>query len=159
IGGSLAALVRRHGEARASSLYRATVDAVEEAAALIAREQIDCALEMRGQLLIEGDRRRITREAELLRKLQQPGPLVDLPRRGRPFRLPAAGPRHPTKRLAALPARILESGGAVYERARVLRLQSGQPILDGTRLRVGQVIVCTNRARGRILPLHLQVLS
>jgi gamma-glutamylputrescine oxidase len=159
IGGGLASLVRRHGESRARDLYRTTLEAVEEVAQLVARERLDCELELNGQLLIAGDERRLLREAELLQKLELPGELVEHSKFGCALRLAEAGTLHPGKLLAALAARVQEAGGVICEGARVRHLVDGQPIVDGVTVPVGQTIVCTNRARGRILPLHLQVVS
>jgi gamma-glutamylputrescine oxidase len=147
VGGNLASLIRRQGEARAAELYRRTLDAVAEVEALVARERIDCELEMSGQLLVAGSQRRVEREAALLYRLQLPGSCVDHPWFGRALRLPRAGTLHPGKLIASLAQRFLEAGGTIYEGARVR-----EKIAD-------QMIICTNRARGRILPLHLQVVS
>lgn len=147
VGGNLASLIRRQGEARAVELYRRTLGAVDEVVDLVERERIDCELEMSGQLLVAGSKKRVEREAALLQRLQLPGRCIDSPWFGRALRLPQAGTLHPGKLIAQLAKRILEAGGAIYENARVR-----DKVAD-------QMIVCTNRARGRILPLHLQVVS
>jgi len=104
---------------------------------------------MGGQLLVAGSQRRVEREAALLEKLQLPG-FLDRSRLVRPL-AQAAARRHAPSRQTDRGSwkRIIEGGAAIYEQARVHQKLEG----------VGQMIVCTNRARGRILPLHLQVVS
>lgn len=187
VGQSLLALVRRHGPARAAALYRATLRAVQDVDALVAREGIDCELEMSGQLHIArtpAERARLAVESTFLRQWNLPGqPLDDaaldralrLPARPpapgpAALRLPVAGMLHPTKLLAALAARVRAGGGTIYERARVTAIDRRRSeriaIAGGGEVCAGEVIVATGAytpalgmLRGRILPLQLQVVA
>jgi gamma-glutamylputrescine oxidase len=157
VGQSLAALVRRLGEARAIALYRATLDAVAEVAAL----GIDCELHLGGQLVIGA---RHEAQATLMERLGLSCARVDSPF-GPALRLPVAGTLHPGKLLAGLVSCVRELGGEIYEQARVRALGDHRAQLDGGEVRAGTLVVATagftpalGRFRGRLLPVHLQVL-
>ena len=89
------------------------------------------------------------------------------------LRLPNAGILHPVRLLAELAARVSEFGGQIFEGARVsqlTRLKSGGPVqlqmANGSRIVAEQVIIATagytptlGLLRGRILPVHLQVIA
>jgi len=80
VGQSLPALVRRHGPARARALYVATLRAVEDVCRLVAREGIDCELEMTGQLVVArspAGRTRVATLAALIRALDLPAEVLD----------------------------------------------------------------------------------
>src|SRR5262249_4918081 len=141
------------GPERAQALYRATLRAVKDVAALVARERIECELRMSGQLILArgpGGRARLVKLAALLRRLDLPGePLGDeeLSRRlrlaarrpGDPargpaaVRLPVAGTLHPVRLLAGLAGRVAALGGTIFEQARVVTLGRNSPV----RLEIG----------------------
>lgn len=147
VGQSLISLVRRLGPERAQALYRQTLSAVSEVAALIEQEAIACELQMSGQLVVArspGGRRRLAAQAELLHALALPGESIDddvLSRtiRLRPLhasrpsaaltdsgpaalRFPCAGILHPIKLIAGLSRCVQVRGGAMYAQARVHKL-------------------------------------
>ncbi len=188
VGQSLAALVRRHGPARARTLYLATLGAVEYVSRLIQREHINCELEMTAHLIVArspSDRARLATQVALLRTLELPGePLNDdaldqairlarvrAPEADGPaaVRLPVAGTLHPMRLLAGLAERVLVRGGTIFEGARVAAFRGHQPVrLDlhgGGEVVADNVVVATagytpelGLLRGRILPIHLQVI-
>jgi glycine/D-amino acid oxidase-like deaminating enzyme len=187
VGQSLTSLIRRLGPARAQALYRASLDAVGAVADLIERERIECELDLGGQLLVArsaASRARLRVLAEQLEALALPGrPLVDAglarrlrlattppePERGpAAMLLPIAGTLHPGRLLAGLQARVSERGGVVWEGARVRRIGAGRPVrlaLDDGEVIADDVVLATaghtaelGLLRGRVLPVHLQVL-
>jgi gamma-glutamylputrescine oxidase len=187
VGQSLAALVRRHGPARARALYLATLRAVEDVRRLVVREGIDCELAMTGHLVVARsrvDRRRLAAQAILMQQLRLPGQALDddllhrsirVPRSpGRQartpaaLRLPVAGTLHPGRLLAGLADRVTARGGVILEETRVTALGDGRPVCleigGGGEVRADDVVVATagytpqlGLHRGRILPIHLQV--
>lgn len=85
------------------------------------------------------------------------------------LRLPVAGLLHPMKLLSGLAERVIARGGVIFEGAGVLAVSDGRPVrvdLEGDRVVVAdEVVVATagytpeiGLLRGRILPVHLQVL-
>ena len=188
VGQSFASVVKRLGIARARTLYRATLHAVEYVRDLAAREQIDCELEMSGQLVVarsNAGRARLAAQAALFDTCALPYASLDddalaqrirlAPSPGDPskgpaaLRLPVAGTLHPMKLVSALAERVLARGGRIFERARVMKIGDGRPVhLDvegGGEIVADDVVAATagytpdvGLLRGRILPVHLQVL-
>jgi glycine/D-amino acid oxidase-like deaminating enzyme len=188
VGQSLAALVRRLGPERACALYDATLHAVRSLEALVAREPIDCELEMTGQLMVarsRGTRRRLRELVALLDPLHLPGVALDdaaLAARLRlsPARdgddhdgpaavhLPNAGTLHPGRLLAGLAACVRARGGRICEHARVTSIIAGHPVhvaLESGEIIADHVVVATagytaglGLLHGRVLPVHLQAL-
>ena len=189
VGQSLPALVRRHGPARARALYVATLRAVEDVCRLVAREGIDCELEMTGQLVVArspAGRTRVAALAALIRALELPAEVLDDEALARTIRLalckrrsargpaavrlPVAGTLHPTRLLAGLAKCVTVRGGAIFEDARVTGIDDNRPvrleIAGGGEIIANEVVVATGAytpslgmLRGRILPVHLQVIA
>ena len=188
VGQNLAAVVRRFGTARTQALYRATLQAIDDVHALIVTEGINCQLEMNGQIIVarsHAGRRRVAATAALLQQLALPGELLDDEslsrvislashddgRRNGPaaLRLPTAGTLHPMQLIAGLAERVTARGGTIFEGARVLDIGRGQPVqltlAGGGTVEADSVVVATagytpnlGLLRGRLLPVHLQVL-
>jgi gamma-glutamylputrescine oxidase len=186
VGQNLARLARTFGPETARALYRATLRAVEDVRRLVVEEQIDCELEMTGQLVVargRGGRRRVAALASLLRRMELPGETVadaELERTLRlapeaahresgpaALRLPIAGTLHPVRLLGGLAERVRRRGGTIYENARVTRLGDGRPVClaleGGGEVLASDVVVATagytsslGLLRGRVLPIHLQ---
>ena len=154
IGQDLGALVRRLGEPRAKALYLASLHAVDDVVALVAAERIACELEMTGQLVVAGRRRRgrarLAASAGLLARLDLPVEVLDddaldrvirLPGTGHvedpgpaALRLPRAGTLHPTRLVSGLGERVIARGGTIAEGCRVTAVNDGRPArveLDG----------------------------
>jgi len=189
VGQSLAALVRRHGPVRARALYVATLRAVEDVRDLVAKEGIDCELDMAGHLIVarsRAGRTRVAALAALLEQLELPGELLGdnaldrlirlAPPEGRggpgpaALRLPVAGTLHPIRLLSGLADRVTSRGGAIFENTRVTDIGEGHPvrlvIKGGGEIVAHEVVVATGAytpslglLRGRILPIHLQVVA
>jgi len=186
VGQSFAALVRRLGLAKARAAYRATLRAVEYARDLIEKESIDCDLEMTGQLVIARSgaaRTRLAAQAALFEASDIPCErlndaalaarirLAPAPGHEGPaaLRLPVAGILHPMKLVAGLAERVVAQGGRIFENTRVSMMSDGRPVRiatqNGGEIIADEVIAATaaytqdiGLLRGRILPLHLQVL-
>lgn len=189
VGQNLAALVRRHGPARAKTLYEESMRAVHEVGDLVARERLDCELRMTGQLIVarsDAEQARLAAQAALLQRLELPHERLDdaalegavrlVRRAGRregglaAIRIPGAGTLHPTRLLAGLTLRVMIRGGAVFEGARVVEVGGGRPVrlsLEGRgEVVADEVVVATagytprlGLLRGRVLPLHLRVVA
>lgn len=186
VGQSFAALVRRLGLMKARAAYRATLRAVEYARELIRDERIECELAMTGQLVIarsDAARARLATQAHLFDTTGIPHETLSdaklaerihlAPARGHHgpagLRLPLAGILHPMKLVAGLAARVIERGGQIFEKARVSSMSSGRPVRietqGGGAILADEVVAATagytqeiGLLRGRMLPLHLQVL-
>lgn len=85
------------------------------------------------------------------------------------LRLPVAGILHPIRFITGLAERVTELGGAIFEGARVTEMSDKQPvrlkIKGGGEVVADKVVLATagytpelGLLRGRILPVHLQVL-
>ncbi len=189
VGQSLSGLIRRHGPARARALYVATLRAVEDVCALVAKEGIDCELEMTGHLVVarsRAGRARVAALAALLEQLDLPGEVLDdealdrtirlapsESRRARgpaALRLPVAGTLHPMRLLSGLADRVIVRGGAIFEGTRVTGIGDSRPVRlaigGGGKIIADEVVMATGAytpslglLRGRILPLHLQVVA
>jgi gamma-glutamylputrescine oxidase len=92
----------------------------------------------------------------------EPGPAA--------LRLPTAGLLHPMKLVAGLAERVIARGGRIFEGARVSKVGDGRPVrvevAGGAEVVADDVVVATagytpeiGLLRGRILPVHLQVLA
>jgi gamma-glutamylputrescine oxidase len=188
VGQNLAAVVRRFGTVRARALYRATLQAIEDVRTLITTEGIHCQLEMNGQLIVarsQAGQRRVAATAALLQQLSLPGELLNdetlnqVIRLTPPakvdsnepaaLRLPIAGTLHPIQLLAGLAERVSTRGGTIFEGARVIDIGQGQPVQltlsGGGTIEADSVVAATagytpnlGLLRGRLLPVHLQVL-
>ena len=187
IGQSLAALVRRQGPTRAKALYLATLQAVEDVCRLVAREGIDCELEMTGHLVVgrsRASRARLAAQAVLMEWLDLPSEVLNdealdrtihlAPSDGRDargpaaLRLPIAGTLHPMRLLSGLAERVTMRGGTIFEGARVAAIGGRRPlrleIVGGDEVVADEVVVATagytphlGLLCGRILPVHLQI--
>ncbi len=186
VGQSFTALVRRLGLAKAQATYRATLRAVEYTRDLIRSESIDCELAMTGQLVIarsNAARARLAAQAALFEtggipfemlndsELAARIRLAPAPAHGGPaaLRLPLAGILHPMKLVAGLAERVVGRGGQIFEKTRVSAVRDRRPVRietqDGGEVIADEVVAATaaytqdiGLLRGRILPLHLQVL-
>jgi glycine/D-amino acid oxidase-like deaminating enzyme len=97
-------------------------------------------------------------------------PQQDRPVRGpAALRLPVAGTLHPMKLVAGLAERVTARGGRIFEGARVTKISDGRPVRvevqGGGEVLAADVVAATagytpdiGLLRGRILPVHLQVL-
>ena len=192
VGQSLPALATRLGRDGAAALYRATLAAVSDVQALCAREAIACDLQMSGQLLrarSRGDRRRLGRQATLMRELELPFERLDDEAASRALRLPVApgddadGPAalrfahagllHPGKLVAGLAISATARGASLYTGARVVAIggrdggrRASVSLAGGGRVLADDVVVATagytsglDVLRGRVLPVHLQALA
>lgn len=85
------------------------------------------------------------------------------------LRLPVAGLLHPMKLVSGLAERVTSRGGRIFEGARVLGVSGGRPVrleVEGGAMVVADDVVAATAGytpeigllRGRILPVHLQVL-
>jgi len=85
------------------------------------------------------------------------------------LRLPVAGLLHPMKLVAGLAQKVTSRGGRIFEGARVLTVSDGRPVRleveGGAEVVADDVVAATagytpeiGLLRGRILPVHLQVL-
>ncbi len=185
VGQSLSTLVRRHGPAVARALYAATIDAVEDVRRLIAREKIDCELEMTGHIiaaLSPPARVRLQAQSRLMAALDLPFTALDDAAMDRAIRLtraragcgiaglrlPIAGVLNPARLIAGLADRVIARGGAIFEGSRVSAMNGRGPVrlaIDGGgEVLADDVVVATagytpdlGLMRGRILPVHLQV--
>ena len=188
VGQSFASLVRRLGLAKARALYLATLRAVEYVADLVAGEGIECELEMSGQIVVARSpaaRARLAAQAALFDECGLPHATLDddgldrhihlAPQRSRPangpaaLRLPVAGTLHPMKLVGGLADRVIARGGRIFEGARVTKIGDGRPVRvevqGGGEVLATEVVAATagytpdiGLLRGRILPVHLQVL-
>lgn len=147
VGQSLISLVQRLGPERAQALYKQTLSAVSDVAALIEQEAIACELQMSGQLVVArsaGGRRRLAAQAELLHALALPGEPLDDNSLSRTIQLrplhasqasaaltesgpaalrfPNAGILHPLKLIAGLSRCVHARGGVMYAQARVHKI-------------------------------------
>lgn len=180
VGQSLPALVKSRGPEVAKALYRATLRAVDDVEALVAAEKIDCELVRGGQLVVGRGGSRLAELASTLEALGLPGEVLDAAQLSRRIQLchgtgavllPDAATLHPGKLLAALAARVVAMGGRIFEGARVTEVGRGAPVrltVEGSGPRgvsADQVVLATagytanlDVLRGRVLPVHLQVL-
>lgn len=186
VGQSFAALVRRLGLAKAQAAYRATLRAVAYTRDLIHSEGIDCELEMTGQLVVarsNAARARLAAQAALFESSGIPCETLDddalaarirlapVPGHNGPaaLRLPLAGLLHPMKLMAGLAERITARGGQIFENTHVASMSKDRPVRittqGGGEVVADEVVAATaaytqelGLLRGRILPLHLQVL-
>lgn len=189
VGQNLVGLIGRVGPERAQALYRATLRAVDDVRRLVVEQRIDCELAMTGQIIIgrtPAGRARLARQASWMERLELPVQRLGDRQLEQAIRLAAApadrdgmqlaalkladaGTLHPGKLLAGLCARVLERGGVIHERARVVAIGGKRParleIAGGGELIAGEVIVATagytaelGLLRGRVLPVQLQVL-
>jgi gamma-glutamylputrescine oxidase len=178
--------MKRLGLAKAQAAYRATLRAVEYTRDLIRNEGIGCELEMTGQLVVarsDAARARLAAQAALFKMSGIPCEtlsdaalaakirLAPVSAHGGPaaLRLPLAGILHPMKLMAGLAERIVSRGGRIFENARVSAISNGRPVRietqGGGEVLADEVVAATaaytpdlGLLRGRILPLHLQVL-
>lgn len=185
VGQSLSALVRRHGPARAKAVYMATLEAVEYVREFVAREKIDCELEMTGHLiaaLSPPARVRLEAQSRLMAQLDLTFTTLDDAALDRTIhltrarggygiagiRLPIAGTLNPARLLSGLADRVIARGGSVFESSRVSAVSGRRPVriaIDaGGEVRADDVVIATagytpdlGLMRGRILPVHLQV--
>jgi gamma-glutamylputrescine oxidase len=189
VGQNLTALIKRVGKDHARALYLETLQAVRYVSQLVEREQIDCQLQMGGQLIIARGRQgpsRLATLANLLETLELPCERLDedalvhtirilsttgssdssLPTA---LRLPIAGTLHPGLLLKGLVQCIQQRGGEIYEQAPVLGISKTQPttlqlakgnvVADQVILATGGYTPTTGILRGRILPVHLHALA
>jgi gamma-glutamylputrescine oxidase len=189
VGQNLTALVNRVGRDHARALYQETLQAVRYVRQLVERENIDCQLQMGGQLIIAQGRQgpsRLATLANLLETLDLPCERLDEDTLARTVRLlsstgssdsslpaalclPVAGTLHPGLLLKGLVQCIQQRGGEIYEQAQVLGISKTQPtilqlatgkvIADQVILATGGYTPMTGTLRGRILPVHLHALA
>jgi len=189
VGQNLAALVKRFGAGAAKAMYERSLEAVEYVGALAEREQIDARLRMTGQLVVahgRSGRRRLARQADLMKSLDLPCERLDdngLRERLRlstiapggeaegpaALRLPVAGILDPGRLVAGLSAAVQHHGGRIIEGAKAISVSRGTPVrvrlADGRQLMANHVVVASsgyagtlNLNPGRLVPLHLRVL-
>ncbi|MGB8507548.1 MAG: FAD-dependent oxidoreductase [Pyrinomonadaceae bacterium] len=168
VGQNFVSLSKRFGPERAHALYRATLRAVEYVHALVKREEIDCELEMTGQLMVArspGGRARLSALSELLRKFALPHQRLDDEALAERIRLepahsreriekgpaglflPVAGILHPVRLLSGLAARVTALGGMIFEGARVSDIGLSRParlqMNGGGEILADEVVVAT----------------
>jgi gamma-glutamylputrescine oxidase len=186
IAQSFSSLVRRQGRERAKALYLATLRAVEDLQRLIAEEKIACDLEMTGQLVLgltSSGRGRLAVDRQLMSELELPVEVLDdsavdcairlvRQRSGdgpAGLRIRTAGTLDPQKLVHGLAERVLARSGTIYEGSRVAIVRGRGPLrLEtdvGAEIVADEVVVATaaytpnlGLLRGRILPVHLQVI-
>jgi len=185
---SLTSLVRRVGPDAARALYEASLDAVRASRALIERERIACDLEVTGQLVVartRADRKRLRQDVALRARLGLPHEALDDRALRDRIRLDSSGTdedgpaalHHPTaavvdpaKLVTGLARRVRALGVHVCEGLRVTRVRGdGVEVQQGserTTLLARRVVLAAGSEtpslgllRGRVLPLHLQVLA
>ncbi len=189
IAQNLLALIRKVGKAEAQRLYQQTLHAIQYVVNLLTREQIDCELQLSGQLIVaqgKQGRCRLAAQAHAFAQLELPGqPLdsADLWQRIRlreippgPDHLPAAlylplaGSLHPGQLVHGLARVVQAQGGKIYSNTPVVQIGNQRPIVlslaNGSEVIADQVILATGGytpqfglLRGRILPVQLQALA
>lgn len=183
VGQSLVSLAKRFGLEQAKALYQATLAAVTYVRDLVAKEQIDCDLEMTGQIVVArsaGGRRRIADQARLLARLQLPHEtlgdreLDDVIRLSlgtrslgsgngpAALRLSVAGILNPFALTTGLAARVTARGGTIFENTRVTRLDRNSPVRiqtdAGAEIIADQVVVATAGYTTDLGMLHGRIL-
>jgi gamma-glutamylputrescine oxidase len=178
VGGSFTALCRRHGEAEAQRLYRATVSAVDHVMAMIRSERLECEFEethhVKGALTTHQSHKLQT-EAELLGNHgfaanyydgDAMASIAPVPYRGG-LCCPQGGQLNPARLARELKRVALARGVRVYEHTPVRSIQRGSGIHletpDGT-VSAKQVVLATDvyaaklgLLRGQILPIQTHV--
>jgi gamma-glutamylputrescine oxidase len=185
IGQDFARLLGRVGSARAADAYRLTREAVDDVAALVTDERIDCEHRVTGQLVVAHGRegsRRIATQAEAPARAAQPHALLDraaleervslrfVPAGASPaaYFVPNAATVHPVKLVEGLALAVRARGGHVAFPAEVRSIDSGNEVTVhlacGARVTASNVILATggyapglSGHTGRILPLTLTV--
>lgn len=186
IGQNLAGLIKRVGAEQARAMYEKTLWAVEYVAGLAKELAIDCEVELNGQLMVAHGAKgstRLKQQAKAFAELNLPHELLNaaelqnriklqLPESAAELAaiaLPLAGTLNPGKLLAGLASAINQSGGVIYEQAKVVAISDGQPAIvtleGGAKITAKEVVLATsgytpdlNIFRGRVLPVHLSVL-
>jgi gamma-glutamylputrescine oxidase len=180
VGGTLATLRRRFGDVMATAMYRATVGAVNLLIRLVNEEELDCDMEISGQLKVAMTRRQahlLQREAEAFDALGLEAMYYDARRvsdliltasyQGA-LRYPRAANINPARLCQELKRVLLRDGVRIHENTPVKALNPGKPvelILEQGALHADQVIVATDGytghiglLAGRIVPLHTHVI-
>jgi gamma-glutamylputrescine oxidase len=159
VGGTIVALRRRYGDAMATRMFRASLDAVATLTRLVREEALSCDLVETGQLVIA----RTRREAEALRaqaaSFSELGFDVPLIERGTlegvvpdatcvaALSYDRAALVDPLRLCRGLRDRLTAMGVPVHERAQVTRIAPGAGVeleMEGGSLRAGKVLLATD---------------
>jgi gamma-glutamylputrescine oxidase len=189
IAQNLTALIRRVGATEAKDLYQQTLHAVQYVVTLLEREQIDCQLQMSGQLIVaqgKQGRHRLAAQAQAFAKLELPCQPLDAAGLWQRLRLreippgsahlpaalylPLAGSLHPGRLVHGLARAVQIRGSKIYSHTPVVHISNQQPaslsLANGSEVIADQVILATSGYtpqlgifRGRILPVQLQALA
>jgi glycine/D-amino acid oxidase-like deaminating enzyme/nitrite reductase/ring-hydroxylating ferredoxin subunit len=145
---------KRHGTERATAYAQASVAGVEEIAAIVEEEGIDCELQRRPAFTYAADtseRGAVEQEGDAARDAGLPVEQVDSP--DLPFtvhgaiRLDHQLEFHPVRYVRGLAALVDGDGSTVFENSRALRVSEGSPCTVHTAegaVRAEQVVVATH---------------
>jgi gamma-glutamylputrescine oxidase len=189
IAQNLLALIRRVGKDEAQRLYQQTLQAVQYVVTLLTQEQIDCQLQLSGQLIIaqgKPGRHRLAAQAQVFEQLALPCQPLDTASLWQRLRLreippgpeqlpaalylPLAGSLHPGLLVQGLAQAVQTHGGKIYSHTPVTQIGNQRPAIlslaNGSEVIADQVILATGGytpqlgvLRGRILPVQLQALA
>jgi len=159
VGGPITLLRRRHGDRVASATFAGSVTAVARTVELVDRENLDCNLELNGQLVCAVSRRQDRALRAQHRSFAELGfdiPYLtarDLADRfgGRPYlsalRHPLAATLDPVKLCRSLADRLTDLGVTIHERSPVLAVRPGVPVqlrCPSGIVRARQVVMATD---------------
>jgi gamma-glutamylputrescine oxidase len=159
VGGPITLLRRRYGDQMASATFAGSVAAVARTVELVDRENLDCDLELNGQLVCAVSQRQDRALRAQHRSFAELGfdvpylPAPDLADRfgGRPYlaalRHPLAAMLNPVKLCRSLADRLTAMGVTIHENSPVLSVRPGQPVAVRCRsgiIRARQVVMATD---------------
>ncbi len=173
VGQSLPAMIKRLGEHTARRTYLASLEAVRYAQDLVGRLDIDCQLEMSGQLIVsppnQNKQSRLRAQLDAFRQLDLPHDCWDsatleqraafaVPAKNMKahapaaIHLPVAGTLHPGLLLEGLADRITDLGGEIHQHSPVASITSEpSPVVhlnSGASIKADHVIVATSGYSG-----------
>lgn len=167
VGGPITLLRRRYGDRVASATFAGSVTAVARTVELVDRENLDCDLEVNGQLVCAVSRRQDRALQTQHRSFTELGfdiPYLragDLADRfgGRPYlsalRHPLAATLDPVKLCRSLAERLTALGVTIHERSPVLSIRPGVPVevcCPSGVVRARQVVMATDGVQPKGLP-------
>lgn len=147
-------IVARHGQAAARAYAAASVSGVEQVAAIVAAEEIDCDLQRRPAYTYAADRNErdsVRRELAAARDAGLAVDWVDGP--DLPYatdgavRLPGQLQLHPVRYVQGMAAAVAGDGSHVFENSRVLGVDRGSPARVSTAqgvVRCNHVVIATH---------------
>jgi len=167
VGGPITLLRRRYGDQMAAATFAGSVTAVARTIDLVERENLDCDLELNGQLVCAVSQRQNRALRSQHRSFDELGfdipylPAPELADRfgGRPYlaalRHPLAATLDPVKLCRSLADRLTALGVTIHERSPVLSIRPGVPVRlrcpSGT-VRARQVVMATDGVQPGGLP-------